>query len=69
MEEMSAQEQVCPRCGFQAAQYRPGNNALLPMTVLAGRYLIGRVLGAGGRLTGYAAGLPTKSTLLHLESR
>ena len=28
-----------------------------------------RVMGAGGRLTGYAAGLPTKSFLLHLESR
>ena len=28
-----------------------------------------RVVGAGGRLTGYAAGLPIKSFLLHLESR
>ena len=28
-----------------------------------------RVVGLGGRLTGYASGLPNKSYLLHLESR
>lgn len=38
----------CPRCGFDPANYALPASALPLGTVLAGRYLTGKVLGAGG---------------------
>ncbi len=48
MEKISAYQDTCPYCSFQNTKYIPPSHALSPMTVLQGRYLIGRVLGAGG---------------------
>lgn len=39
---------VCPLCGFPISNYTPPPNALPSMTILHGRYLVGRVLGSGG---------------------
>ncbi len=40
--------EICEHCGFQEEQYQPGASSLAPGTCLAGRYFLGRVLGAGG---------------------
>ena len=48
MEKISTYQDTCPHCGFCNTDYTPPSHALVPMTVLQGRYLIGRVLGAGG---------------------
>ena len=48
MEEIDQGGQVCPLCGYSAASYHAKNNVLPLMTILAGRYLVGRVLGQGG---------------------
>lgn len=40
--------QICPHCGFNRERYEPMPTALLPMTCLQGRYLIGATLGKGG---------------------
>ena len=45
---LTAEAQVCPRCGYDSRNYRPEPHHLLPETILAGRYRIGRVLGGGG---------------------
>lgn len=39
---------VCSHCGFDSNAYEPVPTAMLPMTVLRGRYIIGAVLGKGG---------------------
>lgn len=48
MEELSPDLDVCPHCGYKKGT--PPENALYlePETILAGRYIIGKVLGAGG---------------------
>lgn len=48
MEELLSNSEVCPNCGFKKGT--PPENALhlVPETILAGRYIIGKVLGAGG---------------------
>ncbi len=38
----------CPRCGFSWEELPPPGRALPPFTILAGRYLLGTRLGAGG---------------------
>ncbi len=38
----------CPHCGFQKEKYRPNPYYLPPETILAGKYLVGRVIGEGG---------------------
>ena len=38
----------CPTCGLTEGSYHPQPHHLPPGTVLAGRYLLGRVLGEGG---------------------
>lgn len=38
----------CPRCGFSWEEQPPLGRALPPFTILAGRYLLGTKLGAGG---------------------
>ena len=38
----------CPRCGFDAAAYRQNSRCLPLYTILAGKYLVGAVLGEGG---------------------
>ncbi|MCD8118345.1 MAG: protein kinase [Lachnospiraceae bacterium] len=48
MGEMSDGQAACPRCGFDAANYRQPPHAMKINTILAGRYLVGRVLGQGG---------------------
>ncbi len=39
---------VCPNCGYDNAQKKAGSNCLEQGFCLAGRYIIGRVLGIGG---------------------
>ena len=41
-------EGACPRCGREAAEYRPASHHLPPGSVLKDRYVVGRVLGEGG---------------------
>lgn len=48
MTEISDQEDVCPYCGKKIGEYTVNQRALRPMTILNGKYLIGRVLGEGG---------------------
>ena len=43
-----APEQTCPVCGLTEGSYYPAPHHLPPGTILAGRYLVGRVLGEGG---------------------
>ena len=38
----------CPKCGFDPGQVRGNEYALPIQTILAGKYLVGRVLGQGG---------------------
>ncbi len=42
------QNGVCPLCGFVESNYTPSLNHLLPRTILAGKYMLGKVLGEGG---------------------
>ncbi|MBR4868229.1 MAG: serine/threonine protein kinase, partial [Clostridia bacterium] len=39
---------VCSVCGKNNQEYHPGSHHLLPGTVLAGKYVVGSVLGEGG---------------------
>ena len=48
MKEKKENEAVCPHCGHTAADYRENGYELPPFTVLNGRYLLGRMIGAGG---------------------
>lgn len=38
----------CPKCGFDNSNYKMRKNQLPPYTILNGKYIIGRVLDAGG---------------------
>lgn len=46
--EMQATDTVCPACGFDPAKYEPEPGVIQIGEILAGRYLIGRMLGRGG---------------------
>ena len=48
-------EHPCPRCGFSWNTYEVGERELQPFTVLGGRYLLGKKLGAGGFGISYLA--------------
>lgn len=48
MHEKSAGEIICSRCGFDERTYICPSSALPPHTVLNGKYILGKVLGAGG---------------------
>ncbi|HIR94068.1 MAG TPA: leucine-rich repeat domain-containing protein [Candidatus Egerieimonas intestinavium] len=38
----------CPYCGFDGSTYQPAAHHLRPGTILAGKYILGRVMGEGG---------------------
>ncbi len=48
MKEKKSQAEKCPYCGFDPKDYRSESAALPPFTILSGRYLLGREIGAGG---------------------
>ena len=48
MQEIPEGTKQCPHCGFDQESYKPQASALIPYSILNGRYLIGRALGAGG---------------------
>ncbi len=50
MKEISNSKGRCPECGFSISDYNQmrSDRALPPMTILAGKYLLGKVLGEGG---------------------
>ena len=48
MHEKKEVYEVCEKCGFDPREYKTPSQALMPFTVLNGRYLIGKVLGTGG---------------------
>ena len=50
MEELSHPGEICKKCGFDRTEYerRRSIRALPSYTILAGKYLLGRVLGEGG---------------------
>lgn len=48
MTEILDNEEVCPYCRKKIGEYTINQRALRPMTILDGKYLIGRVLGEGG---------------------
>ena len=48
MNEMPAGTSVCPVCRFDASGYHCAPHVLPPFTILNGRYLLGKTLGAGG---------------------
>ena len=48
MEEYDEAESVCPYCGYDEASKPAEGYHMLPGSVLAGKYIIGRTLGYGG---------------------
>ena len=48
MKEKTSAESVCPYCGYDNSSYKRNTNCLPPLTPLNGKYILGRVLGAGG---------------------
>ena len=48
MRELDTPAEVCPYCRFSIRQYQRPKNSLPPYEILNGKYLVGRVLGAGG---------------------
>ena len=48
MEELEAENTVCPHCGFDPAYCEGTEYALRPGTLLQGKYMVGKVLGKGG---------------------
>ena len=48
MHEKADGERVCRNCGFDISSYKPQQYELPPYTILRGKYMVGKVLGAGG---------------------
>ena len=48
MEEKPYDYGPCPNCGYDNRNYQRGDNVLPPLTILNGKYILGRSLGAGG---------------------
>lgn len=48
MEEKPYEYGPCPSCGYDNGTYQLGVNVLPPLTILNGKYILGRSLGAGG---------------------
>ena len=57
----------CPRCGFSWEIGEPGGRELPPFTVLGGRYLLGKKIGAGGFGITYIALDLTEEKLLAVK--
>lgn len=57
----------CPRCGFSWETGEPGGKELPPFTVLGGRYLLGKRIGAGGFGISYIALDLTEESLLAVK--
>lgn len=57
----------CPRCGFSWETGEPGGRELPPFTVLGGRYLLGKRIGAGGFGISYIALDLTEESLLAVK--
>ena len=47
-EEGTNGQTPCPYCGFEPGTGKGGKRSLLPFTILAGKYLLGNAVGAGG---------------------
>lgn len=48
MQEMNDQEVICPNCGYTEGTLQSESYYLIAGTVLARRYIVGKVLGYGG---------------------
>lgn len=48
MEEIGDNHNICPHCGTDIAAYVQNQRALTPMTILNGKYIVGKVIGEGG---------------------
>ncbi|MDD6327837.1 MAG: protein kinase [Lachnospiraceae bacterium] len=48
MQSISGEEEKCPYCGFEIANYKEKPTCLRPFTVLQNKYMLGRVIGVGG---------------------
>ena len=48
MQEINADDVMCPHCGFDPNNYRVNPRCLRLGTKLAGKYIIGKVIGEGG---------------------
>lgn len=40
--------EVCPHCDYQLKQIKSASHQMQPFTILAGKYLVGKVIGEGG---------------------
>ncbi len=50
MQEVENRDSVgsCPHCGYNLSQIRSDSHQMQPFTILAGKYLVGKVIGEGG---------------------